>query len=293
MLKTVETNDIKEHFDKTTGTAFIRYLILIVGAFIMLYPILWLIGATFKTNNEIFTELSFIPNTIDFTPYIEGWKTGTEYTFTTYFINTFKIVIPKIVLTLVSTTITAYGFARFEFPFKKILFFILISTLFLPQVVLRIPQYLMYREFGVLNTYIPLIAPSAFAQDAFFVFMIVQFLRSIPIDLDEAAYVDGANSFEVLWRILLPSLKPVLVSTVIFQFIWTFNDFLGPLIYITSVSKYPVSLALQMSVDTTSGLVEYNQIFAMSVLSLLPAIVLFFSLQKYFIEGATTSGLKG
>src|SRR5699024_867337 len=176
---------------------------------------------------------------------------------------------------------------------KRILFLLLISTLFLPEVVTRIPQYILFRELDFLNTYVPLIAPDALAQNAFFVFMMVQFLRSIPDDLDEAAYIDGANSFEVLWMILLPSMKPVLINTVIFQFIWTFNDFLGPLIYITSVDKYPVSLALQMSVDATSGAVQYNQIFAMSVISLLPAIILFFALQKYFIGGDISSGLKG
>jgi len=271
----------------------IRYLVLITGGLIMLYPILWLVGATFKTNNEIFTEISFIPNRIDFTPYIEGWQTSTEYTFGTYFLNTFRIIIPKIIGTLISATLTAYGFARFEFPFKRILFLLLISTLFLPEVVLRIPQYIMFRELGVLNTYIPLIAPDALAQNAFFVFMMVQFLRSIPIDLDEAAYIDGANSLQVLWKILLPSMKPVLVNTVIFQFIWTFNDFLGPLIYINSVGKYPVSLALQMSVDATSGHVAYNQIFAMSVIALLPSIILFFVLQKYFIGSDISSGIKG
>lgn len=291
MLNLLRSNDGKVNNEKVSKV--MRYLILILGAFIMLYPILWLVGATFKTNNEIFTEIDFIPNTIDFSPYIEGWRTSTEYTFGTYFANTFKILIPKTIGTLVSATLTAYGFARFDFPFKRILFLLLISTLFLPEVVTRIPQYILFRELDFLNTYVPLIAPDALAQNAFFVFMMVQFLRSIPDDLDEAAYIDGANSFEVLWRILLPSMKPVLINTVIFQFIWTFNDFLGPLIYITSVDKYPVSLALQMSVDATSGAVQYNQIFAMSVISLLPAIILFFALQKYFIGGDISSGLKG
>lgn len=291
MLESIKVNS-KKNTNETVNKA-VRYLVLIVGAFIMLYPILWLIGATFKTNTEIFTEISLIPSRIDFTPYIEGWRTSTEYTFATYFANTFQIIIPKVIGTLISATLTAYGFGRFDFPFKRILFMLLISTLFLPEVVLRIPQYIMFRELGVLNTYVPLIAPDALAQNAFFVFMMVQFLRAIPADLDEAAYIDGANSFEVLWRILLPSMKPVLINTVVFQFIWTFNDFLGPLIYITSVNKYPVSLALQMSVDATSGHVEYNQIFAMSVIALLPAIILFFVLQKYFIGADISSGIKG
>lgn len=271
----------------------IRYSVLIFVSLIMLYPILWMVGASFKTNSEIFTEIGLIPSRLDFSPYIEGWKTRTEYTFTTYFINTFKIVIPKLVFSLVSSILTAYGFARFNFPFKKVLFSLMMATLFLPQIVLRIPLYLFWRDLGMLNTYIPLIANTVFAQEPFFVFMLIQFFRSIPTTLDEAATIDGCNSFTILTRVLLPSLKPAIVSCVIFQFVWSFNDYLGPLIYITSVEKYPVSMALKMNIDASSGVVEWNQIMAMSIISLLPAILLYFSSQKYFVEGVTSSGIKG
>ncbi|EOH85982.1 hypothetical protein UAS_01673 [Enterococcus asini ATCC 700915] len=271
----------------------IRYIILTIVAVIMIYPILWLVGASFKTNTEIFTEIGFIPKRIDFTPYIEGWQTRTEYTFTTYFANTFKIVIPKIIFCLVSSTVTAYGFARFNFKFKNILFALLMATMFLPAVVTRIPLYIFWKQFNMLDTYVPLIAPTVFAQEPFFVFMLIQFLRSIPRDLDEAATIDGCNTFQILWRILLPQLRPALISCIIFQFVWSFNDFLGPLIYISSVDKYPVALALKMSIDTSSGIVEWNQILAMSLISLLPALILFFSAQKYFVEGVTSSGIKG
>lgn len=274
-------------------SSILRYLILTVVAIIMIYPILWLVGASFKTNTEIFTEIGFIPKRLDFTPYIEGWKTRTEYTFTTYFLNTFQIVIPKIVFCLVSSTIVAYGFARFNFKFKNVLFALLMATMFLPAVVTRIPLYIFWKQFNMLDTYVPLIAPTVFAQEPFFVFMLIQFLRSIPRDLDEAATIDGCNSFEILWRILLPQLKPALISCIIFQFVWSFNDFLGPLIYISSVNKYPVALALKMSIDTSSGVVAWNQILAMSLISLLPALILFFSAQKFFVEGVTSSGIKG
>jgi len=271
----------------------LRYVILTAVALVMLYPILWLVGASFKTNNEIFTSISFIPRRIDFTPYIEGWKTGTEFTFATYFANTFKIVIPKIAFCLISSTLTAYGFARFDFRFKKILFSLLMATMFLPAVVTRIPLYLFWKQLGVLNTYVPLIANTVFANEPFFVFMLIQFMRSIPKDLDEAAIIDGCSSFGVLTRILLPVLRPSLISCLIFQFIWSFNDFLGPLIYISSVRKYPVALALKMSIDASSGIVEWNQILAMSIISLLPALILFFAAQKYFVEGVASSGIKG
>lgn len=273
----------------------IRYVVLTIFAIIMIYPLLWLIGATFKTNNEIFTQVSFIPRRIDFTPYIKGWTSpgAGKNTFTTYYLNTFMYVIPKVVLTALAATIVGYGFARFEFPFKKIFFALLMATMFLPAVVTQIPLYLFFKNVGLLNSYAPLIIPSALAQQPFFVFLMIQFIRSIPRDFDEAATIDGCNSWGILWKILLPSLKPAIMSCVIFQFVWSFSDFLGPLIYITSPGKYPVSIALQLNSDTSSGVVPWNQIFAMSVISLLPAIILFFTAQRYFVEGVTSSGIKG
>ncbi len=271
----------------------IRYTILVIGAIIMLYPMLWLIGASFKTNSEIFTSIGIIPKRFDFTPYIKGWKTGTEYTFGTYFTNSFKILIPKVIFTVISCSLTAYGFARFDFPFKKQIFGLLISTLLLPQVVLRIPTYLLWKKFKLLDTHASLFLGSAFAVDGFFVFMLIQFFRGIPKELDESAIVDGCNSFEIFIWILLPLMKPALVSVALFQFMWTMNDFMGPLIYISSVEKYPVSIALKMCIDATSGTFEWNQVIAMSIIALLPSIILFFSAQKYFIEGITTTGIKG
>lgn len=272
--------------------AAIRYIVLTAVAIIMLYPIIWLVGASFKQNNEIFTSIGFIPKKLDFQAYIDGWNTKGDYTFTLYFINTFKYVIPKILFTLFSATITAYGFARFDFPFKKVMFSLLMATMFLPQVVTRIPLYLFWKNLGLLDSYVPLIANSVFAQEPFFVFMMIQFLRSIPRDLDEAATIDGCGEFGILWRILVPALKPALTSVVIFQFVWTFSDFLGPLIYITSQDKFPVSLALKLNIDPSTN-TPWNQVFAMSLISLLPAIILFFSAQKYFVDGVTSSGIKG
>lgn len=250
----------------------------------MLYPIIWLIGASFKSNSEIFSSVGFIPKKIDFTPYINGWKTGTQYTFGTYFLNTFKYVIPKVILTIISAVLTAYGFARFDFPFKKILFGLLIATLFLPQVVTKIPLYLFWKKLHLLDTFAPLFVGSAFAIDTFFVFMLIQFFRGIPRELDEAAKVDGCNSFMILLRILIPVLKPAIISVGLFQFMWSMNDFMGPLIYISSVNKYPVAIALKMAMDTTSGTFEWNQIIAMSLIGLLPSIILFFSAQNTLLK---------
>lgn len=273
----------------------IRYTILAIGAVIMTYPIIWLIGASFKTNSEIFTSIWFMPNNFDIGPWIRGWQTATEYTFATYFRNTFFIVVPKVLFTVIACMLTSYGFTRFNFPFKKPLMAILIATQFLPNVVTRIPLYLLWRELGFLDTYVPLVLPSLFASagDAFFVFMAIQFMRSIPRELDEAAKIDGCNSLQILFKVIVPIMIPCFVSVGLFQFMWTMNDFLGPLIYISTVSRYPVSIALKMAMDTSSGAFAWNETIAMSLMALTPSLVLFFLAQKTFIEGVTAGSVKG
>lgn len=272
--------------------AAVRYSLLIFVGLVMLYPLVWLVGASFKTNTEIFTEIGFIPSHVDFGSYVKGWKTGTEYTFATYFMNSFEIIIPRILVTMASAVLVGYAFARFNFWGKKTLFSILIASLMLPQIVLRVPSYLMFKEFGWLDTYLPLWLPSAFGIDVFFTFMVVQFLRGIPQDMEEAAQIDGCNSFQVLWHIIIPLLRPAMASVVVFQFIWTMNDFMGPLIYISSVEKYPVSLALRMAVGADSE-VEWASVIAISVVALSPSIIVFFSAQRYFVQGIASTGVKG
>ena len=270
----------------------IRYLILAVVGLIMLYPLVWLVGASFKTNSEIFSSPSFIPQQPTLEGYQNGWETSTRHTFGHFFLNTLWILLPKTIGTAISATLVAYGFARFEFPGKKILFATVIATLLLPNVVTRIPQYLLFRDLGWLDTYLPLWVPSALAGDAFFVFMLIQFLRAIPRDMEEAARVDGANTFQTLVFIVIPMLTPAIISVCLFQFMWTMNDFLGPLIYISSVDKYPVSLALRLSLDVTEAF-QWNQVLAMSALTLAPSLIVFFVAQRYFIEGISTGGVKG
>jgi oligogalacturonide transport system permease protein len=287
-IATVRAREMRRH----RLNVVLRYTLLGGVGLMMLYPLIWLIGASFKTNSEIFANPGFWPENPTIDGYIKGWKTSTPYTFGTFFINTMWIVIPKVIGTAISCTAVAYGFARFEFPGKKILFASLIATLLLPNVVTRIPQYLIFRDLGWLDSYLPLWVPSALAGDAFFVFMLVQFLRAIPRDMEEAARVDGANTIQTLIFIVVPLIMPALISVCLFQFMWTMNDFLGPLIYISSVEKYPVSLALKLSIDTTEAF-EWNRVLAMSVLTLAPALAVFFVAQKYFIDGISSGGIKG
>lgn len=281
---------LSDHASRTQ--TLVRTMLLMSVAVVMLYPLLWLIGASFKSNAQIFSEVGFWPQSFDFGAYAKGWKTSTEYTFATYFLNSFLITVPRIVVTVISCVLVAYGFARFEFTGKKLLFGIMIGTMMLPLIVLRLPQYLMFKELGWLDTYLPLIVPSAFATDTFFVFMLVQFLRGIPRDMEEAAVIDGCNALQLLWHIIVPLLKPAIISVVVFQFIWTMNDFMGPLIYLASVENYPVSLALKMSIGATEE-VEWANVIAISVVALVPSVAVFFMAQRHFIEGASSSGIKG
>lgn len=277
---------------KERTSLLLRYLALGVMGVVMLYPMVWLVGASFKSNAEVFTEIGFWPSRFDFGSYAKGWKTSSEYTFATYFLNSFLIIIPRVIVTVISCVLVAYAFARFEFWGKKMLFGIMVGTMMLPLIILRLPQYLMFKELGWVDSYLPLIVPSAFATDTFFVFMLVQFLRGIPRDMEEAAQIDGCNPLQLLWYILVPILKPAIISVVVFQFIWTMNDFMGPLIYLSSVEKYPVSLALKMSIGATEE-VEWASVIAISVVALVPSVVVFFLAQRHFIEGAASSGIKG
>lgn len=270
----------------------IRYAVLIATGLVMLYPLFWMFFASFKPNHEIFSSVGLWPENFSLDGFINGWQTGTEYTFGRFILNTFWYVLPKVVLTVISSVVVAYGFARFDFPWKKFWFAALIATILLPQSVLLIPQYLMFREMGMLDSYMPLYIPMAFATQGFFVFMLIQFLRGIPTDMEEAAMIDGCNSFQLLLYIIVPILKPAIISVALFQFMWSVNDFLGPLIYVSSVENYPIALALKLSIDVTEG-AQWNEILAMATISIIPSIVVFLFAQKYFVEGLTAGGVKG
>ncbi|WP_035707157.1 carbohydrate ABC transporter permease [Niveispirillum irakense] len=272
--------------------ASLRYGVLLLVGLIMLYPLLWMVAASFKPNHEIFGSIGLWPQEPTLDGVISGWRTGTEYSFATYLFNTFAFIIPKVVLTVISSVLVAYGFARFNMPGKRIWFAAMIGTILLPKSVLLIPQYLMFRELGWLDTYLPLYVPCAFATEGFFVFMIVQFLRGFPPDMEEAAVIDGCNSLQVLWHVVVPVIMPAVISVALFQFMWSMNDFLYPLIYLSSVEKYPVALALKMAIDVTEA-TAWNQVLAMSTIALVPSLVVFFLAQRYFVDGITSGSVKG
>jgi oligogalacturonide transport system permease protein len=270
----------------------LRYVFLTVFGFIMVYPLIWLFFSSFKPNDEIFGSLSLFPKKIIWDSYMSGWKGSGQFSFGVFFTNTFMLVLPVVLFTLISSILAAYGFARFKFPLKNILFGIMISSLMLPNAVIIIPRYILFKNLSWLNSYKPFYGPALFACYPFFIFMLVQFFRGLPMELDESATIDGCNSFTILVRILLPLCKPAVFSAAIFQFIWTWNDFFNQLIYIDSVKKYTLALALRMTLDTTTA-AKWNEIMAMSVLTILPCALIFFLAQKHFVEGIATTGIKG
>lgn len=270
----------------------VSYIVMIVIGVIMCYPLIWMFFASFKTNEEIFTSISLLPESYSWEGFVEGWEGVGGNTYATFFFNSFLLVIPTVILTVVSSALVAYGFARFEFRGKKLCFVVLLSTLMLPSSILIIPRYSIFRDLNVLDSYIPFYLLSAFACYPFFTYMLMQFMRGLPRDLDEAAYIDGCGSFGTLMKILLPLLKPALFSAGLFQFLWTYNDYFNSLIYISSFKQYTVSLALRMTMDNEATF-AWKNIMAMSCVTVLPVMILFFLCQKYFVEGIATSGLKG
>ena len=275
---------------------FFQYFVLILVGVSMIYPLVWMVGATFKSNAEIFAGIGFLTASPTLQGYIDAvtQNYGGDISIWRAFINTYSFVIPKVIFTVISSVIAAYGFSRFKFKGRDMLFGIMISTLFLPQVVLNVPQYLMYNSFGWINSpfYLPLWVPTLFATETYFVYQLVQFMRSIPHDLDEAAAIDGCGPVKILYKIIAPMLSPSLVACGLFQFMWSCNDYMGPLLYVQTPSKYPMSIFVKLSMDADSGF-NWNRILALSLISIIPQLVVFFCAQDAFIDGISAGAVKG
>jgi len=267
-------------------------VLMIVCSIVIIYPLLWLLGASFKSNNEIFTTQGILPKEITFEGYVKGWQGIGQITFSRFFNNSMLLTVPTVILTIISSCLVAYGFSRFNFKGKKLLFGLMLSTMMLPNSIIMIPRYIIFMRFGWLNSYKPFYALALFAANPFFQYLLIQFFRGIPRELDESAYLDGCSSVKILTSIIAPLAKASIVSAALFQFLWTWNDFNNALIYIDSVKKYPVSLGLRLSIDSDAK-VGWNKVTAMTVLGMLPCVILFFIFQKSFVEGVAKSGLKG
>jgi multiple sugar transport system permease protein len=264
--------------------------LLISASILMLYPLLWLLAASFKPDNQIFNTGIWPTADWDIDAYFRGWN-AMRVSFSVFFMNSFVIAILSIVGNLIACSMAAYAFARLEFKFKNFWFAMMMMTLMLPGQVTIIPQYVLFRDLGWINTILPLVVPKFLAVDAFFIFLMVQFFRGIPRELDEAAMMDGAGPWRIYWKIMLPLSVPVLVTAAIFTFIWTWDDFFGPLIFLNRMQDYTVTLGLRTFVDST-GESDFGGLFAMSVLSIVPIFLFFLIFQRFLIEGIATTGMK-
>ncbi|MEN3012759.1 MAG: carbohydrate ABC transporter permease [Dictyoglomus thermophilum] len=277
---------------RKTLKTIIYYTVVTLIAIFMIYPALWMLSSSFKQPWEIFGDiLNLIPKEPTLNNYKEGWQGFGGITFATFFKNSFIIAGLNTIGTVISSTIVAYGLSRIPFPGRRIIFTTVILTLMLPMQVQIVPRYILFSKIGWINTFYPLIVP-AFLGGPFFIFMVMQFIRGIPKELDESAFIDGADRIKIFYHIILPNLKPVITTAAIFAFYWTWNDFMGPLVYLNSPEKYPVSVALRAFSDP-SAVTNWGAVFAMSTLSLIPVLVIFVLFQKYIVQGVTTTGLRG
>ena len=269
------------------------HVVALVLTAVVLYPGLWMIASSFKPNSEIGgANTSLWSNNFSFDNFVTAMDGIGGVSTLQFFTNSLILAIGAVVGTVLSASVSAYAFARIKFPGRSVFFGMMIATLLLPFHMVIIPQYIVFQQLGLVDTYVPLLIGKFLAADAFFVFLMVQFMRNLPGELDEAARIDGAGHVRIFTSIMLPLMKPALISTSIFSFIWSWNDFLGPLLYLNSPDKYPLPLALRLFVDQTQSS-DYGAMIAMSVLALLPVLIFFLVFQRYIVEGVSTQGLKG
>ncbi|PTW00938.1 carbohydrate ABC transporter membrane protein 2 (CUT1 family) [Halanaerobium saccharolyticum] len=262
----------------------------LVGGFciFMLYPLLWMVAGSLKSSGNALSATLW-PDAMQFRNYLEGWRGFGGVSFLTFFRNSFFISGTATIGQIILASFSAFGFTRTRFIGQKFWFAIMIATVLVPGQILRIPQYIMFNQWGWVGSYLPVILPQMLPVP-FFTFLMVQFVRGIPTELDEAAEIDGCSKFGIFFKIILPNLKPVLVTAGIFRFYWSWNDFMTPLLYLQSVTKYPVSIALKMFSDP-NAITNWGAMFAMTFLSILPTIILFIFFQRYLIDGVAFSGI--
>ena len=281
----------------------ITHLFIIALGLLMIYPVVWMVISSFKPNSMIFSDPGLIPKAVTLENYISGWKGYAGTSFGRFFTNSLLMCVVAIIGNLISCTMAAYAFARLKFAGKGLWFAVMMITLMLPGHVTIVPRYILFNTFGwvgadlpiigAAGSLLPIIMPKFLATDAFFVFLLVQFMRSLPKELDEAATIDGCGKFGVFFRIILPNATPALVTTALFTFLWTWDDFFNHLLYLTKPEIFSVSRALRTFVGDAGAVSNWGGALAMGTLSMIPTFILFFSLQKYFVQGITTTGIKG
>jgi multiple sugar transport system permease protein len=272
------------------GSRLLKHILLIAFGLVMLYPLLWMVSSSLKPEDLIFREPGLWPSTFTLENYSEGW-TALKHSFGYYLWNSAVLTGLTVVANLVACSLAAYAFARLDFPLKKLWFAVMLGSIMLPYHVTVVPQYIVFSKLDWINTIWPLIVPKFLATDAFFIFLMVQFIRTLPRELDEAASIDGAGYWRVFLQVILPLCTPALATTGIFTFIWTWNDFFSQNLYLTNSDNLTVAVALRQFLDS-SGESSWGPMFAMSIVSLGPIFGFFLAGQKYLIRGMATTGLK-
>jgi ABC-type sugar transport system, permease component len=273
---------------------FFNHISLLVISLIMMYPIFWWVGASLKTNEEM-SSANLFPKVPHWANFSDGWVSTPNFTFTHFYLNTFELVAGILFTSVLACSLVAFAFARLDFPLRNVWFAIMLVTLMLPTQVTVVPQYVMFSKWGWINTYLPFYIPHLLAGGIggpFFIYLLVQFMRSVPKELDEAAKIDGCSWFGIYWRIMLPLVKPALVTVGIYCFLWNWDDFFGQMLYINSIDHYTINLALKLFIDS-QGSVPWGQLLAMSLCSIVPSVVIFFLAQRHFVEGMSAGALKG
>ncbi|MEI2397255.1 MULTISPECIES: carbohydrate ABC transporter permease [Paenibacillus] len=268
-----------------------KHGLIILFGLLMLYPVLWLLSSSFKPNELIFSDPGLWPARFTLENYVNGWKGLQGISFSRFFLNSATISVLSVIGNILTCSLAAYAFARLEFRLKSVLFACMLVTIMLPYHVLLIPQYIIFSKLDWVNTYLPLIVPKWLAHDSFFVLLMIQFIRGIPKELDESATIDGCGQGQLYFRIIIPLLVPALITTAIFTFIWTWDDFFSQMIYLSRINLFTVQLGIRSLYDP-SGSSDWGALLAMSVLSLVPIMTIFLLFQKHFLEGIATTGLK-
>ncbi|MFD2117451.1 carbohydrate ABC transporter permease [Paenibacillus yanchengensis] len=270
----------------------LNHVVVLLIGLLMLYPILWLISSSFKPSYLIFSDLRLWPTEVTLDNYSKGWAGIARLKFGTFITNSFVVATLSVIGNIIGCSLAAYAFGRLQFSLKKLWFGIMMITIMLPYHVTVIPQYILFEKIGWINSYLPLITPKFLATEAFYIFLMVQFVRGLPRELDESATIDGCGPIRIFWNIILPLMVPAIITTSIFTFMGAWDDFFSQLLFLNSANKYTIPLGLRLFMDA-SGASSWGPLLAMSVVALIPCLLLFFALQKHFVEGISTTGLKG
>ncbi len=273
----------------------VKYLLLVTLAASFMLPFYWMVISALKDDPQVYTVPPiWVPNPAHWNNFLDAWG---KLDFNLFLFNTVvKYAVPSTIGTVLSSAIVAYGFSRIRWPGRDLLFSICLMTMMVPGQVTLIPLFITFKKMGWVNTYLPLVVPAYFGN-AYFIFMLRQFFRTIPQELSDAARIDGASEFEILFRIILPLAKPALAVVMLFQFMWAWNDYFGPLIYVNIRSQWTLALGIEylrdMTVQVGTQILSYPYLMAVSTLITIPILLLFFFAQRTFIEGISLTGLKG